>query len=119
MWFIGVEVEQETSAPPPKKYPGSAPAPRKSQFHIFHMSVKMYIYLNMWALIHLLCGFLWMDGGHCPNEQPKNFSRTFFSKRSSLATYIVDCMAMGNEQVYQAVSLCSNVNSSMDTTRLP
>ena len=27
MWFIGVEVEQETSAPPPKKKknPGSAP----------------------------------------------------------------------------------------------
>ena len=24
MWFIGVEVEQETSAPPPKKKPGSA-----------------------------------------------------------------------------------------------
>ena len=26
MWFISVEVEQETSAPPPKKNPGSAPA---------------------------------------------------------------------------------------------
>ena len=25
MWFIGVEVERETSAPPPKKYPGTAP----------------------------------------------------------------------------------------------
>ena len=25
MWFIGVEAEQETSAPPPKKKPGSAP----------------------------------------------------------------------------------------------
>ena len=25
MWFIGVEVEKETSAPPPKKNPGSAP----------------------------------------------------------------------------------------------
>ena len=25
MWFIGIEVEQETSAPYPKKYPGSAP----------------------------------------------------------------------------------------------
>ena len=25
MWFIGVEVEQETSAPPPKKNPGTAP----------------------------------------------------------------------------------------------
>ena len=26
MWSIGVEVEQETSAPPPEKNPGSAPA---------------------------------------------------------------------------------------------
>ena len=26
-WFIGVEVEQEKSAPPPKKNPGSAPEP--------------------------------------------------------------------------------------------
>ena len=26
MWFIGVEEEQETSAPSPKKNPGSAPA---------------------------------------------------------------------------------------------
>ena len=26
MWFIGAEVEQETSAPPLKKNPGSAPA---------------------------------------------------------------------------------------------
>ena len=25
MWFIGVEVEQEMSAPPPKKNPASAP----------------------------------------------------------------------------------------------
>ena len=25
MWLIGVEVEQERSAPPPKKNPGSAP----------------------------------------------------------------------------------------------
>ena len=25
MWFIAVEVEQETRAPPPKKNPGSAP----------------------------------------------------------------------------------------------
>ena len=25
MWFIGVEVEQETSAPPLEKNPGSAP----------------------------------------------------------------------------------------------
>ena len=28
MWFIGVEVEQETSAPPPKKNPGCAPEVR-------------------------------------------------------------------------------------------
>ena len=28
MWVIGVEVEQETSAPPPEKNPGSAPESR-------------------------------------------------------------------------------------------
>ena len=27
MWFVGVEVEQETSAPRPKTNPGSAPEP--------------------------------------------------------------------------------------------
>ena len=31
MWFIGVEVEQETSAPPPKKNPGSALDPDLDQ----------------------------------------------------------------------------------------
>ena len=30
MWFIGVEVEQETRAPPPKKNPGSAPGNQSS-----------------------------------------------------------------------------------------
>ena len=29
MWFIGVEVEEETSAPPPKINPGSAPGNMK------------------------------------------------------------------------------------------
>ena len=32
MWFIGVEVEQETSAPPPKKNPGSAPVLCQERF---------------------------------------------------------------------------------------
>ena len=37
LWFIGVEVEQETSAPPPKKNPGSAPdsAAKKEDFSPF------------------------------------------------------------------------------------
>ena len=30
MWFIGVQVEQETSAPPPRKNPGSAPISRNA-----------------------------------------------------------------------------------------
>ena len=30
MWFTGVEVEQETSAPPPKKNPGSVHEPKCS-----------------------------------------------------------------------------------------
>ena len=31
MWFIGVGVEQETSAPPPKKNPGSASAGKEEE----------------------------------------------------------------------------------------
>ena len=31
VWFIDVEVEQETSAPPPKRNPGSAPAIKAPQ----------------------------------------------------------------------------------------
>ena len=34
MWFIGIEVEQETSAPPPKKDPGSAPATTTNGFNL-------------------------------------------------------------------------------------
>ena len=34
MLFIGVEVEQETSAPPPKKNPGSAPVTDKKILNI-------------------------------------------------------------------------------------
>ena len=34
MWFLGVEVEQETSAPRPKKNPGSAPAERDTALQI-------------------------------------------------------------------------------------
>ena len=34
MWFIGVEVEQETSTPPPKKNPGSAPATGFTRVHL-------------------------------------------------------------------------------------
>ena len=35
MWFIGVEVEQQTSAPPPKKNPGSAP--------VMHVRPRAYV----------------------------------------------------------------------------
>ena len=39
MWFIGVEVvEQETSAPPPKKNPGSAPGKREALRMRLHLS---------------------------------------------------------------------------------
>ena len=34
MWFIGVEVEQETSAPPPKNNPGSAPEKARRSSHL-------------------------------------------------------------------------------------
>ena len=50
MWLIGVEVEQETSAPPPKKYPGSAPVP----YAIMIMEIKLFplwsIFVNAWQI---------------------------------------------------------------------
>ena len=39
MWFIGVEVEQEKSAPPPKSNPGSAPG-RRANFVRFKPACK-------------------------------------------------------------------------------
>ena len=36
MWFIVVEVEQETSATPPKKNPGSAPVPNDALVWFHH-----------------------------------------------------------------------------------
>ena len=44
MWFIGVEVEQETSAPPPKKNPGSAPGARFSKLPVITGPVKLFCF---------------------------------------------------------------------------
>ena len=55
MWSIGVEVEQQTSAPPPKKNPGSArakigrklgihqPGPEKQYSYINNNNNKLYL----------------------------------------------------------------------------
>ena len=40
MWFIGVEVEQETGEPPPKKHPESAPGFPLVLFCFIHNSYK-------------------------------------------------------------------------------
>ena len=43
MWFIaGVEVEQETSAPLPKKNPGSAPVIKRWIFRILYRLNKLF-----------------------------------------------------------------------------
>ena len=49
MCFIGVEVEQETSAPPPKKNPGSAPAfastiDHQAKYHIRMKHASAFVY---------------------------------------------------------------------------
>ena len=46
MWVIGVEVEQETSAPPPQTNPGSAPAGVSSeniQHEIYHVLRRLKV----------------------------------------------------------------------------
>ena len=44
MWFIGVEVEQETSAPPPKKKAGSTPEFTFSHINFVGMSTELTIF---------------------------------------------------------------------------
>ena len=41
MWFIGVEVAQETSAPPLKKNPGSAPETEQSKCTARQLSFEL------------------------------------------------------------------------------
>ena len=47
MWFIGVEVEQEMSAPPPKKNPGSPPA----NVPVFQMFTELVEYCDAMILL--------------------------------------------------------------------
>ena len=42
MWFIGVEVEQETRAPPPEKNPGSPPVLQVT----FHCRLHVTFFLS-------------------------------------------------------------------------
>ena len=46
MWFISVEVEQETSAPPPKKNPGSAPAYWLQSFIEWNLTAFLFQWNN-------------------------------------------------------------------------
>ena len=49
MWFISVEVEQETSAPPPKRNPGSAPAVGKCHVIFFIESLILRPFLSIFS----------------------------------------------------------------------
>ena len=59
MWFIGVEVEQETSAPPPKKNPGSAPANR-AKFERLPSAVNRFltVFFLIWMGLLLFKTFI-------------------------------------------------------------
>ena len=53
MWFIGVEVEQETSAPPPTKNPGSAPATVLYIYRHIEKCIYMYAYAQIYSRISI------------------------------------------------------------------
>ena len=60
MWFTGVEVEQETSAPPPKKIRGSAPAAEMPTSGHYMKSYMMYI-LSKFAIIVLMAEIIFVS----------------------------------------------------------
>ena len=53
MWFIGVEVEQETSAPPPEKNPGSAPG-------FFRDRSQRQTHIGLTAILSKTILFVWI-----------------------------------------------------------
>ena len=57
MWFIGVEVEQQTSAPPPKKKPGSAPAARVRTSDLIHLATRTYLDFSNSLSLDMLNGY--------------------------------------------------------------
>ena len=59
MWFIGVEVEQETSAPPPKKNPGSTPV----------ISPRLIMYILVRGLGGLINGEAYFRGTYNLNRK--------------------------------------------------
>ena len=54
MWFIDVEVERETSAPPPKKNPGSAPASQIFKGRAYELKDRAYAFCLNKQQAHLL-----------------------------------------------------------------
>ena len=54
MWFIGVEVERETSAPSPKKNPGSAPASQIFKGRAYELKDRAYAFCLNKQQAHLL-----------------------------------------------------------------
>ena len=51
MCFIGVEVEQETSAPPPKMKPGSAPADVRLKLLLIRARRKVHPFSRLFSPI--------------------------------------------------------------------
>ena len=60
MWFIGVEVEQETSAPPPKKNPGSAPVTEPFSCLVVLFSTNYMLFRPQTVPSHLYRSFTYL-----------------------------------------------------------
>ena len=79
MWFIAVEVEQETSAPPPKKKPGSAPEPYRGLTAVYkqaHLCSRIRVQtannsgngFQIWT--KLISGYWYLDLAPLPLQDP-------------------------------------------------
>ena len=66
MWFIGVEVEQETSAPPPKKNPGSAPELFEGRLALTLGKILTPVFFFFWskAFFRIILSILFRASNH-------------------------------------------------------
>ena len=79
MWFIGVEVEQETRAPPPKKNPGSAPVPF---FSLASTTAQLFDIIAARETVTNMC-FIFNDRHSSYDKLVDNINRPSYAPRGT------------------------------------
>ena len=106
LWFIGVEVEQETSAPPPKKNPGSAPETSGQEPLNPIMALCLKVLKLFWPLVLTpVDQDCWMLAGNV-RCSPANFGTLRLSHKQEVYASDSQMCMCSSEVVYVEKVVC-------------